>query len=146
MTSLPSGDTRNAWPGGRRFTLMSVDGNSCLSPDRKRVGAPDPYADPTNLSIVALYAWLIREVTMMCKPISGAAGNNGARGAIGGIPPAAPTIMCQSSTKSTTSNPVHHDRDRNCAVVRSAGGSRFRRFSASALIDSSRGELLRLIA
>ncbi|CNV44181.1 Uncharacterised protein [Mycobacterium tuberculosis] len=69
---------------------------------------------------------------MMCNPISAAAGNNGASGAIGGIPPAAPTIMCQSSTRSTTSNPLHHERERSCAVVRSVGGNRFFRLTASA--------------
>lgn len=54
MTSLPSGETRNAWPGGRRLTLNSLDGNSCFSPERNIVGAPDPNAAPTNLSMVAL--------------------------------------------------------------------------------------------
>src|SRR5882757_4929076 len=146
MTSLPSGDTTNAWPGGRRVTLNSLDGKSCLSPDRNRVGVPAPNAAPTNLSMVDLYAWLIWQVTMRCNPMSVAAGNNGASGAIGGIPPAAATTMCQSSTSSTTSNPVHHDRDRSCADVRSAGGNLFLRLVASALMASSSAVLLRLIA
>src|SRR6476619_2996761 len=116
MTSFPSGETRNAWPGGRRLSLISLEGNSCFSPDRNIVGDPAPYTAPTNLSMVARWAWLIWHVTMTCSPMSAAAGNNGDSGAIGGITPLAATIMCQSSTTSTTSGPVHHDRDRSCAV------------------------------
>ncbi len=77
------------------------------------MGVPAPYAAPTNLSIVALLAWLIWQVAMMCRPMSAAAGSNGASGAIGEITPPAATIMCQSSTSSTTSGPLHHDRDRS---------------------------------
>lgn len=40
--------------------------------------------------------------------------------------------MCQSWTRSTTSNPLHHERERSCAVVRSVGGNRFFRLTASA--------------
>ena len=54
--------------------------------------------------------------------------------------------MCQSSTSSTTSGPLHHDRARNCAVVRSGGGNRFFKLIASALMASSSVALLRLTA
>ena len=43
-----------ALAGGLRLSRISLDGNSCLSPDRNRVGDPAPYSGPTNRSIVAL--------------------------------------------------------------------------------------------
>ena len=84
-----------------------------------------PHAAPTNLSIVARMRLAHLARTMMCSPMSAAAGSSGNSGAIGGTTPLAATIMCQSSTSSTTSGPFHHDLARSCAVVRSGGGSRF---------------------